>query len=170
MFPDSAVPGPRVDWLNECLKWFDCHLKGIDNGVMQEPPLILFVREYSKPETILLEDRGVFRSENEWPPARAHMTPMYFHAEGRLERNAPTVSDGTAGDTVDLDPRVGTTTGMHGGGPFSVNLLMPLDQRPDEIYSLTYTTAPLDEDMDIIGQPRVVLHFASTADTTPLLR
>ena len=40
----EAFPGPRIDARREYLKWFDHWLKGIDNGVMQEPPVTVFVR------------------------------------------------------------------------------------------------------------------------------
>ena len=40
----DALPGPRVDTRPEYLRWFDRWLKGIDNGVMDEPPVTVFVR------------------------------------------------------------------------------------------------------------------------------
>ena len=46
-----------------------------------------------------------------------------------------------------------------GGVPFG----LPTDQRPDEIYSLNYTTERLDEPLEIIGRPQVVLNVTSTA-------
>jgi hypothetical protein len=68
-----------------------------------------------------------------------------------------------AADTLVFDPRVGTCTGFHGGGPFNTNWAMPLDQRPDEIGSLVYTTLPLDGDLEVTGVPRLVLHLSCTA-------
>lgn len=47
------------------LKWFDYWLKAIDSGILQEPPVTIFVREYSKPSTLLLKDQGTFRCERE---------------------------------------------------------------------------------------------------------
>ena len=164
-WPDMGVPGPRIDWLREALKWFDYWLEGIDNGVIDEPPVTLFVREYSKPATILMEDRGAFRCENEWPMARTVHTPMYLRAEGVLGRD-PSQEEETDHDTLEYDPRVGASAGMHGGGPFNINWAMPLDQRADEIHSLVYTTEPLEEDVEVTGRPRAVLHVSSTAEIT----
>ena len=163
-FPDGGIPGPRIEWLPEVLKWFDHWLKGVDRGVMDEPPVTIFVRRYSKPATIMMEDRGAFRYENEWPIARVQETPMYFAAGGTLRPTSPRADQ--ASDALEYDPRVGTCAGMHGGGPFNVNWVMPLDQRPDEVYSLTYTTGPLDEDVEVTGRPRAVLYFCSTAPIT----
>src|SRR5262245_60209958 len=37
------------------------------------------------------------------------------------------------------------------------------DQRADEAYSLVYTTPPFDDDVRVLGWPRVVLHGSSSA-------
>jgi hypothetical protein len=38
-----------------------------------------------------------------------------------------------------------------------------MDQRPDEAYSLNFTTARLDEDMEITGFPRALIYVSSSA-------
>jgi len=162
-WPDGAVPAPRVEWLPEALRWFDYWLKGVSNGVMDEPPVTIFVREYTRPAPILMEENGFFRCESEWPIARRAETPMYFADGGRLARKKPR---GEGSDALQYDPRVGSCAGKHGGGPTSINWFMPLDQRPDEVYSLTYTTEPLTQDVEVTGQARARLHFSCTADVT----
>jgi len=166
-WPDAGIPAPRIEWLPEALKWFDRWLKGVENGVEDEPPLTLFVREYSPPAPILMEEKGRFRCESEWPLARAIPTPMYFAECGVLADGPP--GDDEGADLLRHDPRVGTCAGKHGGGPSSINYFMPLDQRPDEVHSLTYTTEPLGEDVEVTGQARARLHFACTADVTLLV-
>ena len=37
------------------------------------------------------------------------------------------------------------------------------DQRADEAYSLVYTTPPFEEEVRLLGWPRVVLHASSSA-------
>lgn len=165
LWPEEGVPGPRIDGHRECCRWFDHWLKGIDTGMMKEPPVTIFVREYIQPATILIEDKGRFRAENEWPPARAVSTPMYFHAGGEL-KNTPSSVPNPQSDLHEYDPTIGLTTGLHGGGPFAPSWVMPLDQRMDEVHSLTYTTEPLTGDIEVTGHPRAVLHIASTADIT----
>jgi hypothetical protein len=54
----------------------------------------------------------------------------------------------------------GVTGGLWSGG---IRFGLPGDQRPDETFSLVYTSAPLEEDLAIIGWPRVRLHVSSTA-------
>jgi len=48
------------------LRFFDYWLKGIDNGVMDEPPLKLAIRQG--------RDRIEWRHEHEWPLARTKWT------------------------------------------------------------------------------------------------
>ncbi|MBI3985303.1 MAG: CocE/NonD family hydrolase [Lentisphaerae bacterium] len=160
-WPDAALPGPRMDWPKEALKWFDHWLKGKDTGVANEPPVTIFIREFTSPSSLILEDKGRFRRESDWPVPRVKTVPHYLLAKGRLGRTHPTGPPGH--DRLEFDPRVGTTTGIHGGGPFNDNWAMPLDQRPDEALSLVYSTAPLPRPVEAIGQPRMILHFTATA-------
>jgi predicted acyl esterase len=44
-FPDDCVPGPNIAYLPECLKFWDYHLKGINNGLDREPRLRLYLQE-----------------------------------------------------------------------------------------------------------------------------
>ena len=66
----------------------------------------------------------------------------------------------TGEDAYDYDPTVGVTAGLWSGG---LQFGLPGDQRPDEAYSLLYTSPPLSEDLHVIGRPRAILHVASTA-------
>ena len=55
-WPDVSVPGPNVDFLGMCLKWWSAHLKCDDvesrHHVTAWPRLQLFVRDSVKPEDI----------------------------------------------------------------------------------------------------------------------
>ena len=74
----EALPGPRIDARYEYLKWFDHWLKGVDNGVMHEPPVTVFVRGWQAPSLLCLEDAGTWRNEAAWPPAHVHPTAKYL--------------------------------------------------------------------------------------------
>ncbi len=51
------------------LRWYDHWLKGNDTGMMDEPPVNIFVRGLER-----------YRRENEWPLARAEHAKLYLHA------------------------------------------------------------------------------------------
>ena len=143
-----AVPGPRVDTRPIYLKWFDYWLKGIDNGVVEEPPVTVYVRKYAPPASrIPLEEPGFWRSEAEWPIARAVPTRLYFREDGKLSREPFPGSD-EAADNYGYKPTVGVTSGMHWGGGI-LPWAMPIDQRPDEAYSLTYVVKRPDSEIEV---------------------
>ncbi len=58
------------------LRWFDYWLKGVDNGVLDDPPLRLFIMGVNQ-----------WRDEHEWPLAHTRWQPWYLHSDG----NAHTV-------------------------------------------------------------------------------
>ncbi len=159
-WPDSGVPGPRVDWLLEARRWFDRWLKGREDPLPDEPPVRLFVREHTPPATLLLQDRGDFGATSAWPPPQMREETWHFGPEGSLSE-APSATDGA--DTVRYDPRVGVASGFHGGGPFNINWAMPLDQRADEPGSVVYSGPVLTDELLVIGQPRLRLHLRSSA-------
>jgi predicted acyl esterase len=49
-YPDDANPGPNLDWHHELVRFFDHWLKGADNGVMDEPAVVLFRHDEIRPE------------------------------------------------------------------------------------------------------------------------
>ena len=57
----------------EYLRWYDHWLKGVDTGIMDEPPVKIFVSGVNK-----------YRFENEWPLARTKWTKFYLRRAGRL--------------------------------------------------------------------------------------
>ena len=76
--PDSAYPGPNVDWLHEVVRFFDYWLKGIDNGVMTEPPLTYFRREYTTPEAFPKMMNGQWIAAAEYPNAQMKQPSIYL--------------------------------------------------------------------------------------------
>ena len=85
---------------------------------------------------------------------------MHFQPAGGL---APEAAD-DAHDSYEYHPAVGIASGRHGRGNITP-WAMPLDQRIDEAHSLTYTTPPLEEDMEVTGEPAATLYVSSSADT-----
>ncbi len=156
----EAFPGPRINSRREYLKWFDHWLKGIDNGVMDESPVTVFVRSWQQPALLCLEDAGEWRSESAWPPARVRQTPMYLADTGRLVTTAPTAA-GTS--SYEYRASVGITTGRRGLGS-TTPWAMPIDQRLDEAYSVVFTTEAFAATTELLGEPEAVLFIESTAE------
>jgi hypothetical protein len=66
-------------------------------------------------------------------------------------------------DSYQYRPSVGITTGRRGLGS-TTPWAMPIDQRLDEAHSLLFTTEPLRQNLELLGQPEALLHIASTAE------
>jgi uncharacterized protein len=160
-WPESAVPGPRIAFREILLRWFDHWLRGRDTGIMDEPPVTLWVRRYTVPdERMRIDDAGEWRAELAWPPEGTRPVTYFLNDAGRC---GPSPDPEAGSDSYPYDPTVGVAAGIHWGGGV-IPLAMPLDQWPDEAKSLTFTTSPLDDDTELIGEPRAVLHVSSTAD------
>jgi uncharacterized protein len=161
-WPEMAVPGPRIDFRSEMLRWYDRWLKGIDNGVTDEPPLNLYVHTWTAPNELMpMTDTGQWQSETEWTPARIKPETMYL-ADGHALAAQPDAAD--AQDSYEYDATVGVTSGIYWGGGV-LPWAMPLDQRADEIKSLTFTSAPFERATELTGEPQAVLYVSSTAES-----
>ncbi len=153
---ETCIPGPNIDLVPEMLRWWDRWLKGIDTGVEDEPPIMVYQQRSTRPDPLRPVVEGVWRYEPTWPPER--LRP-------RALRLADAVPGGLAWGAGPED-----RTPIHGGvGPSawiscaaSMPWCQPSDQAPDEAASLTYTWDPLPDELDILGHP--VLRCRVTAD------
>jgi hypothetical protein len=67
-----------VEYHDELVRWYDYWLKGIDTGILDEPPIKMFVMGINK-----------WRFENEWPLGRTKWTKFYLQPGGGLATKAP---------------------------------------------------------------------------------
>ncbi len=166
-YPENAWPLPRLNDRYECLRWFDRHLKGIDTDpdrpLEKEPPVTLFVREFTRPEALRRQDNGEFRCEKHWPPEHVRVASLHLAAAGRL---APPGSEAAEGeDQLVYRPDVGIAAGRYAIGQMLPGWGMADDQRLDEGLSLVYTTARFpDESVEILGAPAACLWLSCTAE------
>ena len=164
MAPNIGVPGPRYDHLHEIVRWFDYHVKGEDTGIAAEPPIAIWVRDYDHPSPARNLEAGYWRSEAEWPPARAEDMTYYLDSEGALTEEPPAPEPGT-GVSYRYDPAIGSSTmGLLTGLGQDVGL--PLDQRRDASGSVVCLGLPLDAQLEVSGYPRLTLFASSTAEVT----
>jgi hypothetical protein len=154
-FPHNAVPGPAIEWRAEAVRWWDHWLKDADTGIMSEPPVTIYVQHWHPPDPGLTELPGCWRAETALPPERTRFEVLYCHADGTLAAEAGADSE----VALRYVPSAGIEAGHWWGE------LTP-DQRGADAFSLTFDTAPLDGDTEILGFPQVELHGGG--DTEPL--
>ncbi len=161
----------------EFLRWYDHWLKGIDNGVMDEPPVHYYVMEgnhtlpddpeiEASPDEERSEDGSTWIGTEAWPPAGLVARRFELAAGGML--------GGTAGDTGQDSYTVDYTSAMgsfsrwmngHGSRRRDRRGTTFFDERSAENdKALTYTTEPLAEAMTIVGYPVLRLNVSSTHD------
>ncbi len=142
--------------VTEQRRWFDHWLKGIDNGIMGEPP----IRYHS----MRSPGNNEWRTAQEWPLPDARSTRYFFKA---ADSNAPSGAlgrqPGPRGQdvhTVDYSTTSGTSTRWDNavGGGFGYPDLAPNDAK-----ALSYTTPVLERDLDVTGHPIIHLWVSSTA-------
>ena len=152
---DTSLPGPNIDLLPEMLRWWDRWLKGVDNGVDRESPIVLFAQRSTPPGATRPEMRGAWRVEPTWPAERLRPT-----------RFALAEADGPADDALVVRGDVGWTAWISCAGNLPWG--QPDDQRPDEAYSLAFTWPTLEHELEILGHARLELTVASTAPVASL--
>ena len=152
-FPDA-----RIDDLAATAAWMDQQLRGKKHPAFDHPVIIY----------VMGENR--WRAEAAWPLPGTQPVTFYLHSEGDARSTSgngtlttvPPV-EGEAADTYRYDPADPVPT-LGGRGVMAGSV----DQRPNDGRSdvLVYTTAPLEQDMEVTGSACVTLHAASSATDT----
>jgi putative CocE/NonD family hydrolase len=143
--PDTAAI-TQVDWLLLLSNWWDRWLRDAPPELDQEPPVAVFV-----------QGRNEWKHASDWPIPGTTAQTYYPSAAGVLSE--------TSGEQVALaytgDSRVGTTAGLW--SPFGSGIGYPVDQGPDDLRSLTLTTDPLPEELELAGSPEATLTISTAA-------
>jgi putative CocE/NonD family hydrolase len=145
------------------LRWFDHFLKGEETGVL-DTPVSLFVM-----------GAETWRDYPDWPPPGATSLRWYLHSGGRANSR---FGDGILSlqapgdeppDRYTYDPETpATSLGGHSCCLDFVAPMGPADQAAAEKFNwvLVYTSAPLPQPLELIGDVTVTLHAATSARDT----
>jgi len=158
------------------VRWFDHFLKAKSTGVEAETPVRIFVMgtgDGHKDADGRLFHGGSWRNAPAWPLPNTKFVPYYFHGDGSLSPDKP--KETSSHTTYTFDPRDpvpsiggGVSARLKDGAydqregprfPPSKPPYLPLRARADVV---VFQTAPLTEDMTIIGPIKVVVHASGT--------
>jgi putative CocE/NonD family hydrolase len=151
----QAVPGPKMGFMDEALRWWDHWLKGEDTGLMDEPAYRVWVQDSVPPATCHTERPGYWASEPGWPSSKVEPVSWYLN-DGTLDEAAGAescVSVCSPQTTGQCTPFFGSSGA---GDPED-----PPDQRPDDAVSACFDGAVLEETVTILGAPVLTLDLAS---------
>jgi hypothetical protein len=151
-YPNDADFGPRIEWREDAVRWWDYWLKGRDTGVLQDPKLVIFMRHWFPPDPNLETVPGEWRAESGWPPSNGKTSMFYLQANHSLA-NEPAHNDI---HKLKYIPSIGVEAGFWWGELLS-------DQRPVDAFSLVYDSEPLTEDVAIMGRPHALLLASADA-------
>lgn len=159
----NGFEGPSTnavdDWM---LRWFDQMLKGEETGVLDHP-VTLFTLD------------GEWADFDAWPPSDVRVEKWFAHSKGRanskygdgwLDRVEP---GGEPPDVFVYDPGVPIPSlGGHSCCFDTITPMGPADQHAAEVsrMMLVYTSEPLPEPIEVIGDVSVTLYAASSAPDT----
>ena len=175
-----APEGGLSDYEAVRLRWFDQWLKGLPTGIDRDAAVKYFAMGGGpgpQAQSRAIVHGGVWRSTATWPPPGVEPTALYLHADGTLTYDSPTDEVEPTVYTFDPSDPVPTIGGHLSAIPIPAGAFdqrndarfpgargtLPLSARRDV---LCFTTAPLDEPVEIAG-PIVVRLWVSTdgADT-----
>ncbi len=146
--PYFGPESKRVMQSREHLRFFDHYLKGIDTGLDTERRLFYFT---------IGEER--WKVTDHWPIAGTTMTSWYLNENNSLTIARPNANSSEDRYTVNFDATSGAKNRWHTqvGG----EVIYP-DRAEEDKKLLTYTSAPLEADVEITGHPVVSLFVTST--------
>jgi uncharacterized protein len=128
------------------MRWWDYWLKGVDNGIMDEPPVKAYMMASARKGAVSSKNRWM--SFGDWPPAPT-VTNYYLHSDGTLSTKMPGEKD--APRTYSFDPKnpvksIGGANLTFDRGPMDQR---PIGQRQDY---LKFQTPVLTKDVVVAGE------------------
>ncbi len=168
------------DYKGTMLRWFNCWLKDRDDGIRDEPDVRYFVMG--------LND---WKTAPDWPPPGIEYRRFYFRDQpsgsahslndGSLNRDPPGGGERPAAFLHDPEDPVASSGGTtlfnfsphESAGAETWDDLNAQagsrDQRAIEARCLTFTSAPLEQDLEVTGPVEAVIYLSSTAADTDVI-
>ncbi|MCS6819297.1 MAG: CocE/NonD family hydrolase, partial [Chitinophagales bacterium] len=150
--PFAAHKKVEFDVLTEMLRFFDFHLKGIQNGIDKEPRL----RYYTIGEE-------TWKTTDEWPLSNQVRKRFYLNCDKTLSNYVR--SEGKIEYKVDYTACSGVTSRWNSITQLYMNGPTDYGDRAEENKKLiSFTTPPLDKVIEITGHPWVDVYWSGDAE------
>jgi len=156
-YPHLGQPGPAIGFLQEMVRWWDRWLKDIDNGVMAEPMLRVWMQDSVAPSTAYAERPGRWVGELEWPSSHVS-TARHLLGPNRITRPDEGVEPGSL--TIESPLSVGQFAGKWCS--YNAPPDLPYDQREEDGGSLVFDSDVLPERCEILGAPVLGLELSAS--------
>jgi predicted acyl esterase len=148
------------DGRRDQLRFFDYWLKGIDNGVMDEPPVRLAIRQGG--------GATEWRHENEWPLARTQWTKLHFDLSEPAAGNAANSGALKTANPATTGSRTYFASGLSKVGSASASSTQLAAGAMQAGMGISLDTPPLERDAEITGPVAAVLWVSSSTEDMDL--
>ncbi len=157
VWPEEGVPGPQIGFLQEAVRWWDHWLKGRDTGIMDEPLVRAYVQDSEPPRPAYDDPPRALGGRGRL--AHAKRVADDLSPDRRRTQHRRRVSTGHDSPTARL-----RRSGLDAGSwlPYANPADLPGDQRQDNSRSLTFTSEPLAEPLQLLGPAQAVLTLSSS--------
>ena len=154
-YPNLSNIGPTVGFLQLALKWWDYWLKGIENGVMNEPRFLAFIQDSHAPNPNPSDRPGRWIGETKWPTTSVK-TQVFWLGNNSLCDEPTTIGKAA----LIKSPN---STGLCSGEymPWSGTAELPHDQRSDDSKSVCFDSEFLDKPLELLGTSFLRLKLSS---------
>jgi predicted acyl esterase len=162
-YPAGGGIGNAQGGTDSEMRWWDYWLKGVDNGIMDEPPVKAYMMASARKGKASSKNRWM--TFGDWPPAPSQ-TNYFLHADGSLSTKAP--KEAAASKAYAFDPKKPVQS--IGGANLTFER-GPMDQRPigKRADYLKFETPVLDKDVVIAGPVSMDLWAATDGPDTDFM-
>ncbi|MFW5894103.1 MAG: CocE/NonD family hydrolase [Verrucomicrobiota bacterium] len=160
-YPHKGGPGPDIDFLGECLRWWDHWLKRTPTGLEQEPMLTAWMQDSSNP--LLPASPGRWIAEPEWPAPSIQQRTLRMGPRSLSFAESAEPEETMTGESDELTIQSPLSVGLFAGKwcSYAESTDLPWDQRAEDGGSLTFDTAALATDLEILGRAEVCLELSA---------
>jgi len=145
----NVAQASKHDDVKEIVRFFDYHLKGMDNGLDESPRVYYYTM-----------GENIWKTSDVWP-IEAELKPLYL-SENSIADWSVSESDSFTAYTVD------TTHALHGDDRWSFATshtgVTYSDATAEDSITVIFTLAELEEDVEVTGHPQVNLYLKSATE------
>jgi putative CocE/NonD family hydrolase len=168
VYPTWGTPGPKVGFLQECLRWWRHWLLGEETGIMEEPMVRLWMGEQLQPDPKGPAVGGEWFTLPAWPVEAVAKKLFLCPQDRALTADSP-AADSEEPIAIDTPQHCGLFAGewcpLDGGGEAPE---FQADQRQDDALSVCFDGAVLEQPLEVAGIPVMELDLSLDGKATTL--
>ncbi|MFK7804688.1 MAG: CocE/NonD family hydrolase [Anaerolineae bacterium] len=157
VYPAQGYPAPAIGFLQESVRWWDRWLKGIKNGIEDEPVLTTWMLDSVEPGENFDERPGRWVTDQSWPSTAVDYVDYAVFKDPPRSQLAKQ-EDFWSG-YISTPQTLGAEGGQWWG--YGKKGQLPADQRLADTQALSFTSDPLEQPLGILGFPEVTLKLES---------